>query len=375
MNKIFMFVNVDWFFLSHRLPIATVAADRGIEMTVFTEFTRTHEHAYKGFLLRQSPIRRSYIGFYSSCLELFKTFVLIRRERPAIIHAVTIKPIIWLGIVCFALRIPFIASISGLGPAFSPINYWGKARLYVIKSLYSLIFSPEKTRVICQNFHDASVLVDNRLVSSEKITMVEGSGVDLKEYRPKPRIESGPISVLMACRLLADKGVREFCAAAGAISKEQEHNVSFNLAGSVDLDSPGALSQEQVTEVCVSNEVQFLGSRSDLKDILAKTDIFVLPSYYGEGIPKVLIEAAASGCAVITTDHPGCRDAILPGETGILAVPKDVSSLVNCLSCLLTDRGLMASMGRAGREMATKRFCITRVIDIHYSLYQSFGES
>lgn len=371
MPKIFMFINVDWFFLSHRLPIAMAAAGRGIQMTVFTDFTQTHDEEYKGFALRQSPIRRAYNNFFSLCMELCKTFALIRRERPAVIHAVSIKPILCLGIICFILRIPFIASVSGLGPAFLPSGYWGKARLYVIRSLYCIIFFPENTRVICQSNNDADVLVHNRLVLREKIIMVDGSGVDLEEFRPLPSVESGSINVLMASRLLADKGIREFCAAAGVISREHEYNVSFNLAGPIDLDSPGALTEERVIEMCESNGVQFLGSRNDLKDILSKTNIFVLPSYYAEGIPKVLIEAAASGCAVITTDHPGCRDAIVPGKTGILAAPKDVLSLVNSLICLLTERDLMISMGRAGREMATKRFCVTKVVDVHYSLYQT----
>ena len=125
-------------------------------------------------------------------------------------------------------------------------------------------------------------------------------------------------------------------------------------------------------EICESNKVQFLGNRSDLPDILAETHIFVLPSYYAEGIPKVLLEASASGCAIVTTDHPGCRDAIIPGVTGMLVTPKDATALENALSCILEDRESMESMGRAGQELAKKRFCVTRVIDIHYSLYHGF---
>ncbi|MDC0134420.1 glycosyltransferase family 4 protein [Alphaproteobacteria bacterium] len=373
MPKIFMFVNVDWFFLSHRLPIAKVAAARGFDMSVFCDFTRSHKkETYSGFLFLQSPIKRTYGGFYSSCVEFFTTLQLIKRERPSVIHAVTIKPIIFLGIVCLIFRIPFIASISGLGPGFSPTSYWGKARLFIIKLLYRLIFSPRKTKVICQSDNDVGVLIDNRLVASRKIAMTEGSGVDLEEYGPKTNVASDVITVLMASRLLVDKGVREFCAAAGVIQKKYDFNVNFSLAGPVDSDSPGFLDEDQVIEMCESNKVQFLGSRRDLKDILAKTDIFVLPSYYAEGIPKVLLEAAAYGCAVITTDHPGCRDAIIPGLTGMLITPKDATSLENALSCILEDRELMESMGRAGRELAEKRFCVTRVIDIHYSLYHTF---
>lgn len=364
-----MFVNVDSFFFSHRLPIAEVAADRGVDMTVFADFTRSHEETYKGFTFLKSPIRRTVVSFYSSFVEFFHLLRLIRREQPSVIHAVTLKPIIYLGVVCFIFKIPFIASISGLGPAFTLTSYRDKARLFVIKLIYRIIFFPKKVRVICQSSHDAGVLIDNNLVSAEKIAMTEGSGVDLEKYKSKKDRASDQINILMASRLLADKGVKEFCSAAGAVQQRYDFNAKFCLAGPVDSFSSGSLSEEQITKLCESNKVQFLGNRDDLKIILSETDIFILPSYYGEGIPKVLIEAASSGCAVITTDHPGCRDAIVSGETGMLVPPKDSTALENALSCLLSDPSLIESMGKAGRQMASKRFCITKVVDIHYSLY------
>ena len=374
-----MFVNVDWFFLSHRLPIAESAAARGFEMTVFADFTRPHkEETYNGFSFLQSPIGRVYDGLYSSCIEFFATLRLIKCERPSLVHAVTIKPILFLGIVCLILRIPFIASISGLGPGFSPASFEGKVRLLIIKSLYWLIFLPKKTKVICQSLNDADVLINAGLVSAEKITMVPGSGVDLEEYLPRKCLGSDVTSVLMASRLLAEKGVREFCVAAGTITKKYDFNVYFSLAGPVDYDSPSSMSEEQVIEMCKSNNVQFLGNRSDLKDILAMTDIFVLPSYYAEGLPKVLLEAAACGCAVITTDHPGCRDAIVSGSTGVLIPIKDSTALENAFQSLLSDPELVVSMGQAGRKIAEQRYCISKVIDIHFSIYNdcsSAGEN
>ena len=364
-----MFVNVDWFFLSHRLPVAKVAAERGLKMTVFCDFTKKHDEVYDGFALCQSPIKRAYSNIYSSCKELFKTFMLIKRERPEVIHAVTIKPIIFLGIISFILRIPFIASISGLGPAFTSTSYKGKARLFIIKLIYRIIFSPEKVKVICQSSHDAGVLVDNNLVLDEKIAMTEGSGVDLEEYTPKKNRASDYIKILMASRLLADKGVKEFCNAAGALQKRYHFNVKFFLAGPFDNLSPSCLSHDEIINLCQSNRVEFLGNRNDLKVILSETDIFVFPSYYGEGIPKVLIEAASSGCAIITTDHPGCRDAIINDKTGILVPPKDSIALKNSLKYLLSNLALIKSMGKASRQLAKKRFCVTKVVDIHYSLY------
>lgn len=373
MTKIFMFVNVDWFFLSHRLPIALVAAERNIEMRVFAEFTQKQNKEYESFSFVPSPLTRTYKGFFRSFFEFFKILALLIAERPHVIHAVTIKPIIFLGLACYCLNLPFVASISGLGPAFTPSSNWGEARLLLVKLIYRIVFSPDQTRVICQSSHDADVLVQNRLVARSKITIIDGSGVNLEEYQALSQEKTKPINVLMACRFLADKGVREFCSTAGVINKQQKYDVTFSLAGSIDLDSPAALSHSEVIQACKDNDVQFLGSRSDMNKLLAKTDIFVLPSYYAEGIPKVLIEAAASGCAVITTDHPGCRDAILPGVTGILVETRDISSLTNALQRLLSDREMMVSMGKAGRQMALERFCINRVVDAHYEIYRAFG--
>ena len=168
--------------------------------------------------------------------------------------------------------------------------------------------------------------------------------------------------------------VREFCEAARKIQEKYNFKINFSLAGPIDYESPGYLTKEQIAEMCLSNKVEFIGNRSDLKDILAESHIFILPSYYAEGIPKVLLEAAASGCAVITTEHPGCRDAIIPGKTGMLIPPRDISSLINALVNMVSDRDLIESMGKAGRLMAEQKFCVSKVIENHYALYQTFNK-
>ena len=368
-----MFVNVDWFFLSHRLSIAKESTKRNVEFTVFTDFTANHsEHAFGDFSIIQSPISRKSMGMISSSIEFFKTFMVIKNNRPDVVHAVTIKPIIFLGIICLILRVPFIASVSGLGPAFSNIGILNKLRRRLVMFVYKAIFLPKRTRVICQSKHDADTLLDNGILSRNKVVMTEGSGLNISDYEYHRPIEVNTLNVLMASRLLPDKGVMEFCAAAGAINRMKNFEAKFRLAGPIDPDSPGAFTEEQVIEMCESNNVQFLGNRKDLPFVLSETHIFVFPSYYAEGIPKVLLEAAASSCAVITTDHPGCRDAILPGETGLAIKPKDVSSLISGLTQLLSDRDLIESMGKAGRELAIERFSVDKVIDIHYSLYHKF---
>ena len=209
-------------------------------------------------------------------------------------------------------------------------------------SVYRVIFSPKTTRVICQSIFDANTLVDNNILPRHKVVMTEGSGVAIPKYegyRAKRRACNN--SVL---RRLLPEGVKEFPSCCWCTQEMLVFEVEFYLAGPIDPESPGALSEEQVVKLCDSNSVKFLGYRDDLQDVLAETHIFVLPSYYAEGVPKVLLEAAASGCAVITTDHPGCRDAIVSEETGLLVKPKDVFP-IDRLTRLLSNRDLMESMG------------------------------
>lgn len=368
-----MFVNVDWFFHSHRLPIAKVASSQGVDMTVFTDFTQPHEiDKYQGFSYLQSPLKRSNSNIAELCVEFFKIFILIKNSRPNVVHAVTVKPIIVLGVICLILRVPFIASVSGLGPAFSTTGFFNQLRRQIVMLIYRVIFSPKATRVICQSANDSDTLVGNKILPKQKVIMTAGSGVEISKYGSHRPDESSTINVLMASRLLPDKGVMEFCAAAGAIKEKFNLEVDFRLAGPIDPQSPGAFTEEQVIKMCESNSVQFMGNRTDLENVLADTHIFVLPSYYAEGIPKVLLEAAASGCSVITTDHPGCRDAIISGETGLLVNPRDISSLIDGLDRLLGDRDLIEEMGISGRKLAVERFSVTKVVDIHYALYHMF---
>lgn len=372
MKKIFMFVNVDWFFLSHRLPIAEAALSKGVDMTVFADFTRSHEKQNeRSFSFLQSPIRRGNNSFYDIFIEFIKTFKLIKRERPELIHAVTIKPILILGLIAFVLKIPFIASISGLGPAFKPSTNIEKLRLSIIMFIYKVIFSPDEAKIICQSNHDASILVSNGLTDRKKIMIIEGSGVDLNQFSNNENIGFKPIKVLMASRLIADKGIKEFCDAANIIKTKYKFDVHFLLAGDIDMASPSSLTYKEVSELSKSKNIEFLGKKSDIHKLMADIHIFVLPSYYAEGIPKVLLEAAACGCAVITTDHPGCRDAIIPGKTGLLVEPKDPASIVKSLKYLLEDHMLIKSMGQAGRKMAEERFSITKVVDNHFYLYHN----
>jgi glycosyltransferase involved in cell wall biosynthesis len=372
LKKVYMFVNVDWFFFSHRSPIAKSAYLNNIEMSVYTDFTSDDAFDDHGdFDLIQSPISRRSKYFGSEIIELIKSYFLILKNKPDLIHAVTIRPIILLGIVARLTNTPFVGAISGLGPAFNQVNLLQKLRLQFVLLAYKFIYSSKSAVVICQSEHDKNILLKLRVCSESKITLILGSGVDLDKFKPEISIK-GKKSILMASRLLLDKGVKEFCYAAKQFKSYGKSDVKFSLAGPIDELSPTSISEQEIRSLCKDCDVEYLGNRSDLNVLLASASLFILPSYYPEGVPKVLLEAAACGTPVITTDHPGCRDAIENEKTGILVEPRNAKAIEIAISNLLDDPDLLTKMGKAGRKLAEDFFDENKVVEAHYKIYHQY---
>ena len=371
MKKIAMFVNVDWFFLSHRLPIAQASKVNNVDMTVYTDFTRDHsETSETEFKLKQSPIRRTSKSIFHALFEFINTLKLIKTSNPDLIHAVTIKPIIVTGIISRLHNIPFVGAITGLGPAFQPKNYLGKIRLWVVIKLFKFIFRHTQSIVICQTENDRDMLVKSNVISKDNAILVPGSGVDIQKFSPELKDPSLEKYILMSSRILRDKGIEEFCKAAKIVNEALKDKIKFKLSGPIDTHSPSFIKESDLIEITNTYGVEYLGDREDMPELLASALMFVLPSYYAEGIPKVLLEAASSGIAIITTDHPGCRDAIKNMETGILVPPKDEVALADAIIKLLDNPKLMAQMGISARDFAEKKFQESKVIELHYSIYQ-----
>ena len=372
MKKIFMFVNVDWFFLSHRLPVANAAKKNNIDLSVYSEFTRSHaEKKIDGFNFLESPLSRSSTSILHSIFEFFQTYKIIKRAQPDLIHAVTIKPILALGIIARLTSTPFVGSISGLGPAFSSDTLLKRVRLWVVIRILSFVFHRNEIGVICQNTSDSQVLLSNKVLAKEKILMIPGSGVDIDEFSPLKKVINSEKYILMSSRILFDKGVQEYCEAAEIVKRTIKDDVKFKLSGPIDSISPTSISKSELENLVEKYGIDYLGdNRIDMPGLMASASLFVLPSYYPEGVPKVLLEAAASGVPVITTDHPGCRDAITNQGTGLLVPIKDSKALAKAIIKLISDESLSKQMGKQGRLLAEKSFQVSSVVDYHYSLYK-----
>ena len=369
MKKIFMFVNVDWFFYSHRLPIANASREHDINMFVFTEITdKEINQTPSEYRMVQSPLTRKLNNPWSLFSEFLSALFLIYREKPDVIHAVTIKPILFMGLIARLTKTPFIAAISGFGPVMEQNNFIKKLRFKMVLLIYRFIFSSEIVNTICQNENDKNILLQHSLCDKSKITIIPGSGVDLKKFKPSTSGKTWD-TVLMASRILKDKGVEEYCSAAKLFKKTDKRNVKFMLAGPIDKSSPSSISEEDINKLCLDSDVEYLGAEKDLENLLASSSIFVLPSYYAEGVPKVLLEASACGIPIITTDHPGCRDAIINNETGLLVKIRDSEAIYRAIKYMFDNPQIMEKMGKAGRELAENSYNESEVVNLHYAIY------
>ena len=366
--KILFLVNVDWFFISHRLPIAIAAAKKGFEVHVATSVTdKADIIKNSGFILHDIPISRGSTGPVSTVKTLLAIIKLFHKVKPNLIHLVTIKPILLGGIAARITNIPgVIAAISGLGYIFIDQGFVASFRRFFVRVLYQVSLGHKNLRIICQNSNDLDEIQRATNVSNDSFSLIDGSGVALNKFIYVPDLNKIP-KVMMASRLLKDKGVIEFAEAA-AILKGKNIDAEFILVGDPDLDNPSSIKSSQVKQWEQKGILNCWGHVDNMQDILSQASIVVLPSYR-EGFPKVLIEAAACGRAVITTDVAGCRDAIYNGVTGVLVPAKDANSLAAAIFDLVASPEKCKQMGLEGRKMAEERFDENIVIKKHMSLY------
>jgi glycosyltransferase involved in cell wall biosynthesis len=366
-RKLLFVVNVDWFFVSHRLPIALAAMEQGYEVHLACALTDKAEQLKAlGIRLHALPLSRSGTSVKSEVKSFYHIYQLIKQVRPDVIHMVTIKPVLYAGIASRLLSVNTrVASISGLGFVFMAHGVKAAILRSLVSKLYRLALHRENTQVIFQNPNDRDLFLKQRIIKSEQVTMIRGSGVSLEQYPVQPE-PAGTAVVMLVARLLTDKGVLEFVEAARQL-KAKQTQVRMVLVGDTD-ENPKSVSSSQLEEWTKQGIVEHWGYSTNVAETMAKSHIVVLPSYR-EGLPKSLIEAAACGRAVITTDVPGCRDAITPQVTGLLIPVKNAQALADAIELLVNNSNKRQQMGLAGRALAEQAFTIENVIQSHLMIY------
>lgn len=286
-------------------------------------------------------------------LLLFFRFVrLLRRERPDVFLGYTVKPNVYGSLAAHALGIPVVNNIAGLGAVFIRDNWLTR----LVRQLYKTALLRSR-HVYFQNVEDMRLFVEHGLVAPEKASRLPGSGIDLTLFRGEPMLalENRPFRFLLVARLLWDKGVGEYVEAARMV--RQEHpTVVFQMLGFLDVKNPTAVTNEQMKDWVDEGLIDYLGVTDDVKPFLIASDCVVLPSYR-EGVPRSLLEAAAIGRPIVTTDAVGCRDAVDNGVSGLLCRVSDALDLANKLELMLSlSNEQRAEMGRNGREKMQREF-------------------
>lgn len=367
--KLLFVVNQIDFFKSHRLPLALAAQAAGYEVHVATAASKgASEIGALGLTHHELPLQRKGLNPWSDLRLLWSLFRLFLRLRPEVLHLVTIKPVIYGGLVARCLRVPgVIMAISGFGFVFTQSGALARILRGLVMILYRLAIGGGRVRVIFQNPDDRDAFAKFTGLDAAQTTLISGSGVSLSDYQWTPEPVGG-IVVVMAARLLIDKGVLEFVAAAEQL-RSAGISARFWLAGDLDPDNPSTCTSDDLQRWRASGVVEVLGQCVDIPSLFSKSHIVVLPSYR-EGMPKVLLEAAACGRAIITTNVPGCRTAIEPGVTGLLVAARDVGGLAAAMRSLILNAECRQAMGKAGRRRAELEFDITQVIEKHLRLYK-----
>lgn len=363
-------VNDANFFLSHRLPLAKAAQSAEYDVHVATpNMGDVNAIRAAGFIYHPFPLTRSGANPWQEFQSVMALVQLYKRLQPDLVHHVTIKPVLYGGIAARIAGVPSVVNaVTGLGYVFIAKGTFAALRRAIVKMGYKLCFGHKNQRVIFQNPDDRAMFINAGIVAEPNTIVIKGSGVDMSVFAHIPEPEVIPL-VVLSSRMLWDKGVGVFAEAAQLLH-DKGVNARFVLVGGTDTENPAAVPSFQLEAWNNSGVVEWWGRREDMPEVFAQSHIVCLPSSYGEGVPKVLIEAAACGRPIVATDTPGCREIVKHGENGLLVPMRDAAALAVALRKLIEDPELRRRMGKKGRELAVAEFSVETVVNETLAIYR-----
>lgn len=302
------------------------------------------------------PLSRTGLNPATDLFSLLYLIRFLRRLRPDTLLAYTIKPVVYGGIAARITGTNFYPMITGLGYAFSGKGRKGKLIKQIASVLHYLSLNGAK-QTIFQNPDNLNYFKNEGLLKNPDAKLVNGSGVDLSHFNVQPLPEK-PVFLMMA-RLLEDKGIREYVEAARKI-KRKYPEVKFQVAGWID-ETPLSIKQEELAGWISEGVIEYLGHLKDVRPALTNCSVFVLPSYYPEGIPRTVLEAMSTGRPIITTDMPGCRETVIRQKNGFLIPIKDPDALAKAMRKFIRKPGLINTMAKESRQIAEYRFDVNKV--------------
>lgn len=309
-----------------------------------------------GVRYQHYPVRRSGLNPLRDALTFIALLRFFLQEKPDVVLAYTVKPIIWGGLAARVIpKLQFFGLVTGLGFAFQTGGILRRVLTISVVALYRLVYSAGSIAIF-QNPDNRETFRSLNIIAPNEGAVVDGSGVDLSVFQETP-LPNGPVFLLIA-RLLGEKGIREYVAAAELVKKEYPH-AKFHLVGPED-PSPDGITLEELRKINMSNAVEYLGKTNDVRPFLRACSVFVLPSYH-EGLPRTVLEAMAVARPILTTDVPGCRETVMNGINGWLVPKKDVNQLAFRMKWFIENQSEWERMSCSSRLLASERFDVHKV--------------
>jgi glycosyltransferase involved in cell wall biosynthesis len=368
-----IYVNVeDEFFLGQRLNLALAAKEQGHDVTIASNKSDRHTDIL-GYGFKYIDTGNSRLGKnpFQQIAAIFRLYSIFKNLKPDIVHNISVKPVIYGSIAAKLSGVPMIVNlINGLGYAYvEDASIKRKFVKHIVTLLYRIALMGQNVRVIFQNPDDRRLFIKKQVVSTENSYTILGSGVDTEYFCPGEDIKpnSAPV-ILYFGRMLWDKGLR-YLVEASQLLKSKSIEFDLVLAGEPDASNPASIDEQILRKWEAANLITYLGYRSDILGLIRGADIIVLPSYYREGVPLSLIEAASVGKAIVTTDTPGCREIVIDGHNGFLVPPKDSQFLADKLLTLIESRELREKFGEKSRQRAVDVFSKEIVNKATLSIY------
>lgn len=358
------------YFCSHRLNLALAAKGAGFDVRVVTNCDQrpnlSHYDAHLSELeIYHLPFHRSRLNPFVEIKTLWQIWKAYRHIRPDIVHQVALKPVVYGTLCARFMRIPRIVNaLGGMGYLFTHRSLKSSVVRPLLALAFRILLNHRRCRLILQNPDDVHLMTS--FVDGDKIHLIRGAGVNLETFCPTDE-PPPPVRAVMVSRLLWSKGIGDLVEAA-RILKEEGAPLQIQIAGDIDPQNPASVSPETLRAWKEENLVTWLGPVADVAALYARSHIAVLPSYR-EGLPKSLLEAAACGKPIVTTDVPGCREVVIPGENGFLVPAKDAKALAKALKALAESSELRMKMGQLSRKKAEQEFDEKKIIEQTMGVY------
>ncbi|WP_088876331.1 glycosyltransferase family 4 protein [Vibrio mediterranei] len=370
--KITYIVNVSWFFHSHFYRLAKHNLAKGHTVHIITgDEEKREEYEAEGFHYHNYGVTRDGTNPYNELKVLLGLFRLLKQTKPDLIHAFTIKPVLYSGLITKLFRHlrprHSLFSITGLGSLSLSESPKGRFLWRIVESVYKSALSQPQATVIFENSDDRALFVADGIVPKHRTALVNGAGIDTQYFVPMKTDNQPPVVVFLA-RMLKDKGAREFIEAARLLN-DRGVLVTMRMVGGVDEENISSLNEVELKAAHSEGVIEYLGHRSDVKEVYQRADIACLPSYR-EGLPKSLIEASSCGLAIVTSDTPGCRQLVDSNVPNGLLVPvKDALALADAIEQLVADEALRVIFGERSRTLAVEKYDYTSVLASFDALY------